>query len=266
MDVVGGGSSTEALVGIAIGLIEAGCCKTVAIFRSMNGFLAGAHRRHRSALGGAGWRRHAAQPRLWLAERRAELRADLYAPYVRLRDDPRTGRTCKDVPQQPRLEQPEGLLQEALHGRGRHQQPLHLQAAAPAGLLRRDRQRDLHHRDQRRAGEGLQAPAGPDPRRRRALQQAAARHALSARADFDRRRLLREEYPVAEFRGRSRGYRRDRLLRRLHLHDDAAARGLRVLQEGRRRPATSATARSASAASGRTTPRAAICAKAIRTG
>src|SRR5207302_8547820 len=38
MDVVGGGSSTEALVGIAIGLIEAGCCKTVAVFRSMNGF------------------------------------------------------------------------------------------------------------------------------------------------------------------------------------------------------------------------------------
>src|SRR6202171_1439662 len=38
MDVMGGGSSTEALVGIAIGLIEAGCCKTVAIFRSMNGF------------------------------------------------------------------------------------------------------------------------------------------------------------------------------------------------------------------------------------
>src|SRR6201993_1555608 len=38
MDVVGGGSSTEALVGIAIGLIEAGCCKTVAIFRSMNGY------------------------------------------------------------------------------------------------------------------------------------------------------------------------------------------------------------------------------------
>ena len=38
MDVMGGGSSTEALVGIAIGLIEAGCCKVVAIFRSMNGF------------------------------------------------------------------------------------------------------------------------------------------------------------------------------------------------------------------------------------
>jgi acetyl-CoA acetyltransferase len=38
MDVYGGGSSTEALAGIAIGVIEAGLCKTVAIFRSMNGY------------------------------------------------------------------------------------------------------------------------------------------------------------------------------------------------------------------------------------
>src|SRR6202167_5051405 len=38
MDVFGGGSSTEALIGIAIGIIEAGMCKTVVIFRSMNGF------------------------------------------------------------------------------------------------------------------------------------------------------------------------------------------------------------------------------------
>ena len=38
MDVFGGGSSTEALIGIAIGVIAAGMCKTVAIFRSMNGF------------------------------------------------------------------------------------------------------------------------------------------------------------------------------------------------------------------------------------
>ena len=37
MDVNGGGSSTEALVGIAMGVIEAGMCQTVAIFRSMNG-------------------------------------------------------------------------------------------------------------------------------------------------------------------------------------------------------------------------------------
>ncbi len=38
MDVHGGGSSTEALIGIAMGVIEAGMCKTVAIFRSMNGY------------------------------------------------------------------------------------------------------------------------------------------------------------------------------------------------------------------------------------
>ena len=38
MDVFGGGSSTEALVGLAIGAIEAGMCQTVAIFRAMNGF------------------------------------------------------------------------------------------------------------------------------------------------------------------------------------------------------------------------------------
>src|SRR6266581_210082 len=38
MDVMGGGSSTEALIGLAMGAIEAGMCNTVAIFRSMNGY------------------------------------------------------------------------------------------------------------------------------------------------------------------------------------------------------------------------------------
>src|SRR5260370_9271724 len=38
MDVMGGGSSTEARVGISIGLIEAGCCKVVATFRSVHGY------------------------------------------------------------------------------------------------------------------------------------------------------------------------------------------------------------------------------------
>src|SRR5262249_60036906 len=38
MDVFGGGSSTEALVGMAMGLIEAGMCKIVVIFRAMNGY------------------------------------------------------------------------------------------------------------------------------------------------------------------------------------------------------------------------------------
>ena len=38
MDVWGGGSSTESLVGLAMGAIEAGMCHTVAIYRSMNGY------------------------------------------------------------------------------------------------------------------------------------------------------------------------------------------------------------------------------------
>ena len=38
MDCVGGGSSTEALIGIAIGVIEAGMCNAVVVFRSMNGY------------------------------------------------------------------------------------------------------------------------------------------------------------------------------------------------------------------------------------
>ncbi len=53
MDVLGGGSSTEALVGLAMGAIEAGMCHTVALFRSMNGYSA-------FRIGGTGAR--AAQP------------------------------------------------------------------------------------------------------------------------------------------------------------------------------------------------------------
>lgn len=38
VDVQGGGSSTEALVGMAMGAIEAGMCSVVVIYRAMNGF------------------------------------------------------------------------------------------------------------------------------------------------------------------------------------------------------------------------------------
>ncbi len=37
MDVQGGGSSIEALIGLAMGAIEAGMCNTVALYRAMNG-------------------------------------------------------------------------------------------------------------------------------------------------------------------------------------------------------------------------------------
>ncbi|MCK9496191.1 MAG: hypothetical protein M0R75_11940 [Dehalococcoidia bacterium] len=38
MDCSGGGSSIEALIGLAMGAIEAGMCRTVATFRAMNGY------------------------------------------------------------------------------------------------------------------------------------------------------------------------------------------------------------------------------------
>ena len=85
MDVFGGGSSTEALVGIAIGVIEAGLCKTVAIFRSMNGF-------SQVRIGGTGQWRPTACSGLWLAERGANVQPDVHAAHVRLRNDPGTGR------------------------------------------------------------------------------------------------------------------------------------------------------------------------------
>ncbi len=87
MDVVGGGSSTEALVGIAIGIMEAGMCKTVAIFRSMNGYSPGADRGHRGALGCAGGRRHA-QPRRRLAERQASFAPTFALRHARVRHKP----------------------------------------------------------------------------------------------------------------------------------------------------------------------------------
>ena len=38
MDVLGGGSAPEAVIGMAMGVIEAGMCNTVAIFRALNGY------------------------------------------------------------------------------------------------------------------------------------------------------------------------------------------------------------------------------------
>src|SRR6058998_221912 len=126
MDVMGGGSSTEALVGLAMGAIEAGMCNTVAIYRSMNGY-------SEFRIGGTG------------------ARADVHAPHVRIRHDLRAGGPRPRRPQQARLAEPEGALEGARDGAGRAQLTLDRQAAAPPRLLPRDRQRDLHHRHVDRA-------------------------------------------------------------------------------------------------------------------
>ncbi len=82
MDCYGGGSSTEALIGIAIGVMEAGLCNCVAIFRAMNGFsqvrIGGTGR----ASGGTGQWRDVAQSCLWLSERGPNVRPFLHAAHV----------------------------------------------------------------------------------------------------------------------------------------------------------------------------------------
>ena len=116
MDVFGGGSSTEALIGIAIGVIEAGMCKTVVIFRSMNGF-------SQVRIGGTGVRAAAPVSGDMLHSRAYGwqsagqiVRADLHAPHARFRHHRRAGRPRPRRPQPSRLEQSQGLLQEAPHG------------------------------------------------------------------------------------------------------------------------------------------------------
>ena len=56
MDVMGGGSSSEALIGIAIGVMEAGMCSTVVLYRAMNGYsqnrVGGTGRRAAAAIAG----------------------------------------------------------------------------------------------------------------------------------------------------------------------------------------------------------------------
>ena len=111
MDVFGGGSSTKALIGIAIGVIEAGMCKTVVIFRSMNGF-------SQVRIGGTGVRAaapvsgDAPQPRLRLAERGSRSRRPSCATCT-ISDHRRAGRPCPRRPQPSRFEQSQSLLKSA---------------------------------------------------------------------------------------------------------------------------------------------------------
>ncbi len=82
MDVVGGGSSTEALGRHRDRSDRGRLLQDGSDLPLDERIFAGQDRRHRRALGSARRWRRAAQPRLWLAERRAELRPDFYAPYV----------------------------------------------------------------------------------------------------------------------------------------------------------------------------------------
>ena len=151
MDVMGGGSSSEALIGLAMGAIEAGMCNTVVVFRSMNGY-------SQVRIGGTGAR--AAQPvggdALHTAAYGWFSAGQNFSPsFMRHMYDygttPEQVAMVKVIHSEHASEQPEGLLQAARDRRRRDQQPHDREAAAPARLLRRDRQRHRHHRHPRRA-------------------------------------------------------------------------------------------------------------------
>ena len=107
MDCSGGGSSTEALVGLAIGAIEAGMCDIVAIFRAMNGY-------SQVRIGGTGRgpcardvRRPDAQA-LRTGERGADVRVLVYPSHDGVRREGRGPCRHQGDAQQPRQQQPQG--------------------------------------------------------------------------------------------------------------------------------------------------------------
>ena len=174
-------------------------CKTVAIFRSMNGY-------SQVRIGGTGARsaapvvgRHAAQPRLRLAERRADVQPHLHAPHVRLRHHARAGgrregdRTASTPPTTPRPTTRSASRSRTCWPAASSASRCICSTAAwrpttpPAIIVTSaDRARDL-----RQPPVLIRGVVGP-------LQQAAHRHALPARADLDGRRLLRAGDPVAQ--------------------------------------------------------------------
>ncbi len=91
-DTFGGGSSTETIIGIATGVIEAGLCHTVAVYRSMNGY-SGVRQGGSPASGRPAAKvRRGPGPRhrpLRLVQPGPELPVHLRPPHVRVRHDQR---------------------------------------------------------------------------------------------------------------------------------------------------------------------------------
>jgi len=199
MDVFGGGSSTEALIGIAIGVIEAGMCNTVVIFRSMNGF-------SQVRIGGTGVRAAAPVSGDALHSRAYgwQSAGQSFAPtFMRHMYD--FGTTAEQVAHvrvvhshhasnNPKAYYKKRLAVEDIINSRMICKPLHLLDCC----VETDNANAIIVTTAAR--EGPQAAAGTDPRRGGPLLEAAGRHALPGRADFHRRRPLRQGHPLAEFR------------------------------------------------------------------
>ena len=236
MDVMGGGSSTEALIGLAMGAIEVGMCKTVAIFRSMNGY-------SDFRIGGTGAR--AAQPvrGLDLAQVPFGMRSagQNFAPTF-MRHMYEYGTTSDQVAHvrvahsKHASQNPKALLKDrvtvddVLSSRW-ITKPLHLldccletDNATCVIVTSAERARDLKQKPVVHHG------------RRRPRQQAAHGLPLGARPDLHAWPGYHAKDIVFGQAGiKPEDVHDHRLLRRVHLHDDAPAGGVRVLQEGRGR-------------------------------
>ena len=158
MDCSGGGSSTEALVGLAIGAIEAGMCDVVAIYRSMNGYssvrIGGTGARASAPIGGLDLMKPALRPH----QRGAAVRLHFHPPHGGVRRQERGSGRHQSGPLQPCLQQSQGPDEAPGHRGRRDELPLdHPSSGAPAGLLPGNRQRHLRHRNLRRAGERPEA-------------------------------------------------------------------------------------------------------------
>ena len=219
-----GGSSYLIHVGHAAEAIAAGKCSIALIT------LAGKPRTGRDAAARPPAPRPISRPPM--AHHPQRLRHVRHAPHARLRHHQRAAG----------LDQGRGLASRAVqsardaegrrHRRGRAELADDLRPAAPAGLLRRHRWRrraDRHHAGNRQEPEEA---AGAADRPWRGDEGPARRQ--GSRPHLLRRRLVRP--------ARVRGSRRDadghqvRLdLRQLHHHGADAARGPRLLQEGRGR-------------------------------
>ena len=236
LDIFGGGSSSEALVAHAIGLIEAGYAKTIVCFRSMNG-------RSGRRMGGqiaagpvpaatAGGRQPVPHG-MGLDDAGAAFRhvGDALSPRHRLLDPGvRRDRRRASLPRDP---QSEGDPSHADHHRRSSALAMGGEALSVARLLPGDRRFGGDHRHLARAR------VRPPP--------SARLHHGGIRAHDDRepavellapRAPLRGRQPRLEARVRHGGDRPRRrrlhlVLRRVHLHHVDPARSQRILWAGR---------------------------------